>query len=120
MLKNVYLLILSSFLLVACSAEYTAVYQKVSAESKWDDSGKITTNNSKNNLPLFKIVDNQLYLMIQLTEVEWFFRTIVSYPSWDKAEVSRLLQEHRDIESLIPDDWNNWLPAGFGEECIPK
>ena len=107
-------------LLAGCSTEYTAVYQGVDAKDKWVESERVVISNSKQELPLFKVVDNKLYLMIQLTQVEWFFRTIVSYPSWDKAEMNKLLQMHRDIKSLIPADWNNWIPAGFGEECIPK
>ena len=119
MLKNVSLIILFSGFLTGCVSEYTAVYQNINAENKWVESEKIIVSDSKDALPDFKVVDNKLYLMIQFTQVEWFFRTVVSYPSWDKAEMSKLILEHRDIESLIPADWNNWLPVGFGAECVP-
>lgn len=119
-MKNSILLLAFLFLLSGCSTEYSAIYQSVSAASKWDVSERILIDDSKHELPLFKVVDNKLYLLIQLTQVEWFFRSVVNYPSWDKPEVNRIVQEHADIKSLIPVDWNNWLPKGFGEECKTK
>ena len=120
MFKNLFLIVFFSCFLTGCTADYTAVYQSVNAENKWVESGKIIVSHSKDALPLFKVIDNKLYLMIQLTQVEWFLRTVVSYPSWDKAEMRKLIQAHSDIESLIPVDWNNWLAPGFGEECKPN
>ena len=120
MLKNVLLIILFSASLTGCVADYTAVYQNINAKNKWVESEKIIISHSKDDLPDFKVVDDKLYLMIQLTQVEWFFRTIVSYPSRDKAEISRLINQRGDIKSLIPVDWDNWIAAGFGEECKPK
>ena len=113
-------MIVAAVLLTGCVTEYSAVYQSVIAESKWDESGKMTINYSKQELPLFKVIDNKLYLMIQRTKVEWLISTVVSYPSWDKSEMSKLKQDHQEINSLIPSDWNNWIPAGFGEECKPQ
>ena len=55
--------------------------------------------------------------MIQKTRVDWFIRKVVIYPTWDKAEVALLLEQQTDIKSLFPDEWNNWLPKGFGDEC---
>lgn len=120
MLKNSLLMILSAVFLTGCVTEYSAIYQSVIADSKWDESGKVTISHSKQELPLFKVVDNILYLMIQRTKVEWVINTVVSYPSWDKAEINKLKQNHQKIKSLIPPDWNNWIPAGFGEECKPQ
>lgn len=105
------------FSLVGCSAEYSAVYQSVNAESKWDESSRIVINNSSDELPPFKVEDKQLYLMIQKTRFDWFIRKVVTYPTWDKAGVARLLDQHADIESLFPEEWNNWLAKGFGDEC---
>ena len=65
------------------------------------------------------VKDNKIYLAIQLTQADRIFHTVVNYPSWDKAELHRLIEEHAEIKQLIPVDWNNWLPKGYGEECIP-
>lgn len=120
MLKNSLLMIVAAVFLTGCVTEYSAIYQSVIADSKWDESGKVTISHSKQELPLFKVVDDILYLMIQRTKVEWVINTVVSYPSWDKAEISRLINQRGDIKSLIPVDWDNWIAAGFGEECKPK
>ena len=120
MLKNSLLMIVAAVVLTGCVTEYSAVYQSVIAESKWDESGKMALSHSKQKLTLFKVVDNKLYLMIQRTKVEWLINTVVSYPSWDKAEIGKLKKNHQKIKALIPPDWNNWIPAGFGEECKPQ
>ena len=120
MKKIILLTILLSFLLTGCSAEYSAVYQRADAESKWDESASIVVDKSKHELPLYRVVENKLYLMIRMTKVDWFFRTVISYPSWSKPEMRRLTEEHADIKSLVPVDWNNWLPKGYGDECKPK
>ena len=120
MKKNILLITLLTFLLVGCSAEYSAVYQSVDADSKWDESARIVVNQSKHDLELYKVVENKLYLMIQRTKVDWFFRAVITYPSWSKSEMSRLIEEHGDIESLIPVDWNDWLAKGYGDECKGK
>ena len=117
MLKKFLCLVIFFFPLVGCTAEYSAVYQSVGAQSKWDESARILINNADNDLPLYKVVNKQLYLMIQKTRVDWFFRKVVNYPTWDKTEVADLVEQHADIESLFPDEWNNWLPKGFGDEC---
>ena len=120
MLNNILLIVFFSGFLTGCVVDYTAVYQNINAENKWIESEKIIISHSKDELPDFKVVNNKLYLMIQLTQVEWFFRRVVSYPSWDKAEMSQFINKHSDIKSLIPVGWDNWLAAGFGEECKPK
>ena len=120
MKKNILLIILLTFLLVGCSAEYSAVYQSIDADSKWDESARIIVKQSDHELALYKVVDNKLYLMIQGTKVDSFFRTIITYPSWNKAEMSRLIEEHGDIKSLVPVDWNDWLAKGYGDECKGK
>jgi len=107
-------------LLVGCSDEYSAVYQSVSAESKWDESQRIIITGSNNELPIFKVNDNILYLMIQGTRSDGYFRTVTHYPSWNKADMKRFIEDHDDIKSLIPNDWNDWLPKGFGDECKGK
>ena len=117
MLKKLLGLAVLIFSLVGCSSEYSVVYQSVNAESKWDESARIVINNANNEPALFKVVDKQLYLMIQRTRVDWFVRKVVIYPTWDKAEVARLLNQHAGVKSLFPDEWNNWLPKGFGDEC---
>ena len=114
------LIILLTLLLVGCSAEYSAIYQSAEAESKWDESQRIIINDSKQELPLFKVIENKLYLMTQVTKVEWFFRTVINYPSWGKAEMNQLIENHVDIKSLVPVDWNEWLPKGYGDECKAK
>lgn len=105
--------------MTGCADEYSAQYQDVNAESKWDDSARIVINGSNQVLPLYKVIDNKLYLKIQSTKTDWFFHTVVNYPSWDKPEIKKLIENHGQIKSLLPVDWNNWLPKGFGEECIP-
>ena len=106
------------FLFVSgCAAEYSAVYQSVMAESKWDESQRIIISNSEQELPLFKVVEDKLYLMIQLTQVDWFIRSVVDYPEWDKAGVARLIGQHENLKALLPEQWNNWLTKGFGDEC---
>ena len=119
MQKNILLIILA-FLLVGCSSEYSAVYQSVDAESKWDESASIIINDSKQKLAPYKVVENKLYLMIRGAKVDWFFRTVINYPAWDKAEMSRLIEKHGDLKSLVPVDWNNWLAKGYGDECKGK
>ena len=114
------LILLMTGLLSACNAEYTGVYQNVTAESKWDESARIVINNSTQAMPLFKVVDEKLYLMIQLTQVDWFIRSIVTYPSWDKTEMKRLLETHNNLKSMVPVAWDNWLPRWYGDECKPK
>ena len=109
--------VLLVLLLTGCSTEYSAVYQNASAESKWDESQRILVNDSQQELPLYKVVDNKLYLMIQSKKAVWFFYSETEYPSWDSAEMNRFVENHADIKKLIPVDWNNWLPKGFGEEC---
>ena len=120
MQKNILLTMWLSFLLTGCSTEYSAVYQRADAESKWDKSASIIIDKSKDDLPLYRVVENKLYLMIRTTKVDWFFRTVINYPSWSNPEMNRLIEEHADIKSLIPIDWNNWLPKGYGDECKPK
>ena len=120
MKKDILLTVFLSFLLVGCSAEYSAVYQSIAAESKWDESQRIIIKNSKQELPLFKVIENKLYLMIQVTKVDGLFSTVINYPSWDKAEMSRFIENNSDIKSLVPVDWNDWLAKGYGEECIGK
>ena len=117
MQKNSLLIMCLAFLLVGCSAEYSAVYQSAVAESKWDESQRIIIKNSKQELPLFKVVENKLYLMIQTTKVDGFFRTVINYPSWGKSDMNRFIENHVDIKSLVPVDWNDWLPKGYGDEC---
>ena len=116
---NLLLTVLLCGLLVGCSTEYNAVYQRADAESKWDESARINLHDLDHEPPLYRVEDNKLYLAIQITRVDRIFHTVVNYPSWDKAEMSRLVEEHAEIKSLIPVDWNNWLPKGYGEECIP-
>jgi hypothetical protein len=108
------------FLIAGCTEEYSAVYQSVDAESKWDEGPRIIINNSMHELDPYIVKENKLYLMIQMTHVDRLFRTVVSYPSWDRTEMNRFVEEHADIKPLVPVDWNNWLPKGFGEECLPK
>lgn len=103
-----------------CTTEYSAVYQSIDTKSKWDESDRIIIASSKHELPLYKIKANRLYLMIQTTQSDWFFHTVINYPSWDKPEMSQLIAKHGDLRALVPVDWNNWLPKGFGDECIPK
>lgn len=118
---NKYILIIwLTLLLVGCSSEYSAIYQSAEAESKWDESQRIIINDSKQELPLFKVIENKLYLMIQVAKVDGFFRTIINYPSWDKAEMKRFIDNHDDIKSLVPVDWNDWLAKGYGDECKAK
>lgn len=117
--KIIFFLVLLCSLLTGCSAEYAAQYQSVNTESKWDESGRISINGAKQELPLYKVKDNKLYLMIQSTRSEWFFRTVVNYPSWDKPEMRKLVENHSETKPLVPVDWNNWLPKGYGDECIP-
>lgn len=102
---------------VACSTEYSAVYQSVNAESKWDEANWITVTDSSTELPLYRVENNKLYLMIRGTNADRLFRTVISYPSWDEAEINSLLEQQADIRKLIPADWNNWLPKGYGDEC---
>lgn len=120
MKKDILLIVFLTFFLAGCSAEYSAVYQSVVAESKWDESQRIIISNSKKKLPPFKVIENKLYLMIQVTKVDGLFSTVINYPSWDKAEMSRFIENHSDIKSLVPVDWNDWLPKGYGEECNGK
>ena len=103
--------------LLGCSAEYSAVYQSVMADSKWDESQRIIINRSKQELSVFKAVENKLYLMLQWTQLDWSIRKSVDYPSWGKGDVSRLIAEHQNLKVLLPEEWNNWLPKGFGDEC---
>lgn len=111
---------LSCTFLLGCSTEYSAVYQNVSAESKWDESERIIISNSKDEPSPFLIDEDTLYLMIQVTQLDWFIHSVTNYPSWDKAEVNRLLENHDELRSRIPADWNNWLPPGYGDECKPN
>lgn len=119
MSKNIILVVVFS-LLAGCSSGYNAVYQRVDAQSKWDETGRMVVNDAGDKLPLFTVKDNKLYLMIQSEHVEWIFRSVITYPSWDKAELSRLLEQHPEIQPLMPVDWNNWLPKGYGDECKGK
>lgn len=120
-MKNVILLIVSSCsFLVGCSTEYSAVYQSANARSKWDESARIIINNSKLELPPYKVEENILYLMIQSTQVDWFFHTVTNYPNWGNPEINRLVEKHSDIKSLVPAKWNNWLAEGYGDECKGK
>jgi len=109
-----------SLFLIGCSEEYSAVYQNAAAESKWDESQRIVIKNVKQLPPLFKVVENKIYLMIQMTESDGLFRSVVRYPSWDRIEMNRFLEKHAEIKSLIPLDWNDWLPKGYGDECKGK
>jgi hypothetical protein len=120
MQKYILLIGLLCSLLAGCSTEYSAVYQSVKAESKWDESARIIINNTKHELPSYKVKENTLYLMIQMTQVDWFFHTVINYPVWGKAEMSKLFEKQGDIKSLVPVDWNNWLPKGYGDECKGK
>ena len=120
MKKDILLIVFLTFLLAGCSSEYSAVYQSVVAESKWDESQRFIINNSKKELPLFKVIENKLYLMIQVTKVDGLFSTDTNYPLWNKTEMSRFIENNSDIKSLIPVDWNDWLPKGYGEECNDK
>ncbi|MDH5711179.1 MAG: hypothetical protein OEZ15_05895 [Gammaproteobacteria bacterium] len=117
--KGLYVVLLF-MLLTGCSTEYSAVYQSASAESKWDESQRIIINDSKQVLPNFKVIENKLYLMIQSKKVGWFFNSETEYPSWDAAEMDRFVKDRPEIKKLVPVDWNNWLPMGFGEECKEK
>lgn len=105
--------------MTGCSTEYSAQYQSLNTESKWDESGRIIITSSTQELPLYKVKDNRLYLMIQSTTTDWIFHTVVKYPSWDKPEMRKLVENYGELKSLVPVDWNNWLPKGYGEECIP-
>ena len=62
MLKKILSLTVLIFSLVGCSSEFSAVYQNVNAESKWDESARIVINSASNEPPLFKVADKQLYL----------------------------------------------------------
>ena len=112
-------IILSCTLLLGCSTDYSAVYQSVDARSKWDESERIIISNSRQELSPFLVDENTLYLMIQVTQLDWFIRSITNYPSWDKAEINRLLENHDELRSLLPADWNNWLAPGYGDDCKP-
>lgn len=114
--------ILFCVFLGGCTTDYSAVYQSVSAESKWDEdeSARIIISNSNQELSPFLVNENTLYLMIQVTQLDWFIHSVTNYPSWDKAEINRLLENHHELKSLIPADWNNWLPPGYGDECKPN
>lgn len=120
MLKNFLLITVFSFILAGCSAEYSAVYQSVAAESKWDEADWITIADSGSELPLYKVENKKLYLMIRGAHANRLFRKVISYPSWDEAEINSLLEQHTDIRKLMPVDWNNWLPKGYGDECKGK
>lgn len=117
MKSSVLLTILLCCLLLGCSPEYSAVYQSVNASSKWDDSERIIVEDLAKGPSLYVVQGNQLYLLIQRTKVDWFFHTVTDYPSWDKAEVNRLLNKNDAIRRMLPADWNNWLPKGYGDEC---
>jgi len=119
MQKNILFIILFTCLLTGCSTEYSAVYQRADAENKWDESASITVNNSKDEPPLFVVVENRLYLMIRMTRVDWFFRTVITYPSWSSADMARFIENNPGIKPLVPLDWNDWLPRDYGKECIP-
>jgi hypothetical protein len=119
MQKHILLIIVFAFLLTGCSAEYSAVYQRADAENKWDESASIIVNDSRNEPPLFIVVENKLYLMIRMTKVDWFFRTVITYPSWSKADMRRFIENNGGIKSLVPVDWNDWLPKDYGDECKP-
>ena len=112
-------IILCCTLLLGCSTDYSAVYQSVDARSKWDESERIIISNSRQELSPFLVDENILYLMIQVTQLDWFIRSITQYPSWDKTETNRLLENHDELRSLLPVDWNNWLAPGYGDDCKP-
>ena len=117
MQKNSFVIFAMCCFLAGCAAEYSAIYQSVDADSKWHEASWIILNNSDNEPPSYTVRDNQLYLMIQSARTDWSFRKVIHYPSWDRADVSRLLEQNRDIRKLMPVDWNNWLPKGYGDEC---
>jgi len=114
---NVLALVTSCSLLSACNTEYAAIYQNVNAESKWDENARLVIEHAEQALPPYIVQNNELYLMIREQRDDWYFRSVVNYPSWDKTEISDLLSSHADIQSMVPVDWNNWLPKGFGDEC---
>ena len=117
MKKNILLVFLLCGLLSGCSSEYSAVYQSVDAKSKWDETQSVVVEGMMQEPLLYLVQENHLYLLIQRTQVDLFFYTAVDYPSWDKAEMMRLIKKHDVIKSMLPADWNNWLPKGYGDEC---
>lgn len=112
-------LFVSPMILIGCSSEYTAVYQAVMAKSKWDETYSYIINGSDELPPPYQVIEGKLYLLIRQTQTKWLFHTTVIYPSWDKSETERLLQKNRALASMIPENWDNWLGTGFGEECRP-
>lgn len=120
MKKNILFIILTVFMLSGCSAEYSAIYQSIAAESKWDESQRIVINASSQEPALFKLVDDKLYLLIQVSKSGRFFSAVIDYPSWREADINRLLDQHAEIKALIPVDWNDWLAPGYGDECKGK
>ena len=114
------LLILLCNFLSGCSTEYSAIYQSVKADSKWDETARIIIKGSDQELTPYIIKENALYLVIQMTQVDWNFRSITIYPLWGKAEISALAEKHSEVKPLVPADWNNWLAKGYGDECKSK
>ena len=117
MKNNIFVIALSCYLLSGCTSEYSAVYQSVDAKSKWDESERIIIEDIAQEPALYLVQENKLYLLIQRTQVDLFFYTAVNYPSWDKSEMNRLINKHDNIKLMLPAEWNNWLPKGYGDEC---
>ena len=115
-----FLFILLCNLLSGCSTEYSAVYQSVKANSKWDESARIIIANSEQELTSYIVKEDTHYLMIQVTQVDGYFRSVTNYPLWGKAEIRALSEKHNEVKPLVPADWNNWLAKGYGDECKSK
>jgi len=115
-----FIFILLCSLLSGCSTEYSAVYQSVKADSKWDESARIIIGDSEQELTSYIVKEDTLYLMIQVTQVDGYFRSVTNYPLWGKAEISALSEKHNEVKPLVPADWNNWLAKGYGDECKSK
>ena len=120
MKTNLFLLIFLCSLLSGCSTEYSAVYQSVKADSKWDESARIIIGDSEQELTSYIVKEDTLYLMIQMTKVDGYLRSNTNYPLWGKAEISALAEKHSEVKPLVPADWNNWLAKGYGDECKSK
>ena len=107
------------FALAGCAKQYSAAYQDVDAEDKWDESTGFTLGYSYEKPPLYIVRDDKLYLKIRENRVKWYLHTVVEYPPWNRTETLRFLDEHQELKKYIALDWNDWLPKGFGDECKP-